>query len=39
VQVDGLDINVEVAEGIQVSTDAATWKATLEITDITMMYT
>jgi hypothetical protein len=38
VQVDGLDINVEVAEGIQVSTDAATWKATLSITDITTGY-
>jgi hypothetical protein len=38
VQVDGLDINVEVAEGIQVSTDAATWKAQLSLTDISTGY-
>lgn len=38
VQVEGLDINVEVAEGIQVSTDASTWKATLSLSDITTGY-
>ena len=38
VQLEGLDINVEVAEGIQVSTDAATWKAAIEVSDITTGY-
>jgi hypothetical protein len=38
VQLAGLDINVEVAEGIQVSTDAATWKAAVDLTDITTGY-
>jgi len=39
VQLAGLDINVEVADGIQVSTDAVTWKAAVDLTDITTGYT
>ena len=31
----GLDVNVTAADGIQVSTDASTWKASLAIADIT----
>lgn len=38
VQLAGLDVNVAAAEGIQVSTDASTWKASLTTTDIANGY-
>ena len=38
VQLAGLDVNVTAAEGIQVSTDAVTWKASLELADISTGY-
>lgn len=34
VTINGLEINVNAAEGIQVSTDAQTWKASLDISDL-----
>lgn len=35
VSLDGLEVNVTASEGIQVSTDAATWKANISVADIT----
>lgn len=35
VSVAGLDVNVSASNGIQISTDAITWKASLALTDIT----
>ncbi len=39
VQLEGLELNVEAADGIQVSTDAENWRASLDVQDIIDGYT